>query len=249
MVEQAVIEALVSDPPAYDAAVRAAGGLAGGLGGRWTVSMDSARPGQEANGGREPEAAVRRSLRGRRSVITARVGGRIVVAVQGEGGVEPGEECSTLQVGEGAAHDGPAGFRRSLDEATEALMIARRRGLDRARFADLALDRLLLGSVSAPDFSAEVLAPLDALRGTKSQVALETLVAYLTASGSVTAAARMLHLHPQSLRYRLSRLPVTVQQSLKHPRERLTIELALEARTLVPPRPSPGSDELDPPQP
>lgn len=247
MVEQAVIEALVSDPPAYDAAVRAAGGLAGGLGGRWTVSMDSARPGQEANGGREPEAAVRRSLRGRRSVITARVGGRIVVAVQGEGGVEPGEECSTLQVGEGAAHDGPAGFRRSLDEATEALMIARRRGLDRARFADLALDRLLLGSVSAPDFSAEVLAPLDALRGTKSQVALETLVAYLTASGSVTA--RMLHLHPQSLRYRLSRLPVTVQQSLKHPRERLTIELALEARTLVPPRPSPGSDELDPPQP
>ncbi|MGI8939305.1 MAG: helix-turn-helix domain-containing protein [Iamia sp.] len=74
-------------------------------------------------------------------------------------------------------------------------------------------------------------------------------MAYLTTSGSVTAAARMLHLHLQSLRYRLSRLPVTVQQSLKHPRERLTIELALEARTLVPPTPPPGSDELDPPEP
>ncbi|MFJ8722533.1 helix-turn-helix domain-containing protein [Streptomyces sp. NPDC004532] len=58
---------------------------------------------------------------------------------------------------------------------------------------------------------------------------LEALSAYIDA-GSATAAARALHLHPQSLRYRLRRVQVLTARDPRDPWQRLTLDIARTIR-------------------
>ncbi|MFD1656720.1 PucR family transcriptional regulator [Streptomyces caeni] len=58
---------------------------------------------------------------------------------------------------------------------------------------------------------------------------LEALSAYIDA-GSATAAARVLHLHPQSLRYRLRRVWALTSRDPRDPWQRLTLEVARTIR-------------------
>ena len=96
--------------------------------------------------------------------------------------------------------------------------------LDLALVADEALAR---------DFVDTRLAPLRDLKPAARERATETLRAWLDAHGDVTATARGLHVHPQSVRYRLTRLRETFAGALDDPAARLEIAAALRASDLL----------------
>jgi hypothetical protein len=105
--------------------------------------------------------------------------------------------------------------------------------------ADEHLLPLLLAA--APELAAALaeraLAPLRALPPGAATRAEETLRAWLDAHGDVTATAAALHVHPQTVRYRLAGLRETFGGALDDPAARL--ELAVALRTCpAPDRPS-----------
>src|SRR4051794_25163101 len=99
-------------------------------------------------------------------------------------------------------------------------------------FADERLPDLL---VSADDQLAEhlsdrVLAPL---ADDSSGRLTETLRAWLDAQGHHPTVAAALHIHPQTVRYRLARLRERFGDKLDDPEQRLALQLALRARTCI----------------
>jgi hypothetical protein len=59
----------------------------------------------------------------------------------------------------------------------------------------------------------------------------QTALAYLSHQGNAAAAARALHLHPQTVRYRLARLRELLGDTLDDPGARFELEAALRSRT------------------
>jgi hypothetical protein len=77
------------------------------------------------------------------------------------------------------------------------------------------------------ELAALRLAPLDALT-TAARARLEaTLLAWLRRQGNVTEVAQELHVHPQTVRYRLARLRERFGDALEDPDIRFELELAL----------------------
>jgi hypothetical protein len=99
-----------------------------------------------------------------------------------------------------------------------------------AHLLDLALvaDRAL-----ARDFVAARLAALAGMSPATRERAQQTLQAWLDAHGDVTASARALHVHPQSVRYRLGRLREAFGDALEDPVGRLEIAAALRVAELL----------------
>jgi PucR C-terminal helix-turn-helix domain len=95
--------------------------------------------------------------------------------------------------------------------------------------ADEHLVALLLAG--QPDLTGALceraLAPLRALPAGAAARAEETLRAWLGAHGDVTAAAAVLHVHPQTVRYRLAGLRDVLGEALDDPTARLELALAL----------------------
>jgi len=96
--------------------------------------------------------------------------------------------------------------------------------LDLALVADEALAR---------DFVDTRLAPLQAMSPAARDRATETLRAWLDAHGDVTATASVLHIHPQSVRYRLAGLRQAFAGALDDPAGRLELAAALRASELL----------------
>ena len=77
--------------------------------------------------------------------------------------------------------------------------------------------------------------PLESLTP-KAQARLEqTALAYVQQHGNAAAMARVLHVHPQTARYRLARLRKLLGEALDDPDGRFEIELALRSRGVTPP--------------
>ncbi|WGL53021.1 helix-turn-helix domain-containing protein [Nocardioides sp. BP30] len=74
---------------------------------------------------------------------------------------------------------------------------------------------------------AQVLAPLDGLPAGASERLTETLVSWLRHHGDRLAVAAELHVHPQTVSYRLGRLRDLFGEQLDSPRERSRLLLAL----------------------
>ncbi|MGW9029261.1 PucR family transcriptional regulator [Streptomyces sp. NPDC055722] len=90
--------------------------------------------------------------------------------------------------------------------------------------ADAHVLALLAGHpATAPEHIARLV--LGPLADPEQRHLLEALTAYIDA-GSATAAARALHLHPQSLRYRLRRVHVLTSRDPRDPWQRLTLDIA-----------------------
>ncbi len=95
--------------------------------------------------------------------------------------------------------------------------------------ADEHLLTLLLAAAPdvADDLRRRMLGPLDELPAGAATRAVETLQAWLDAHGDVTATAEALHVHPQTVRYRLAGLRDTFGTALDDPTGRLELTLAL----------------------
>ncbi|MFJ3670539.1 PucR family transcriptional regulator [Streptomyces sp. NPDC090106] len=79
---------------------------------------------------------------------------------------------------------------------------------------------------------SRALAPLDAVtQGQRSRLA-ETLLAWLLSGSNVPDAATRLHIHPQTVRYRLRQLEKLFGDSLQDPDARLDLILALRGEAL-----------------
>ncbi|GAA1790597.1 PucR family transcriptional regulator [Planosporangium flavigriseum] len=136
-------------------------------------------------------------------------------------------------VGIGRPVNGVRAFRRSVADARFALV---RHRSDRAkslvaRFTSLPLAHWLIGTASGGDFEEmceRVLAPL-----TDQQLLLEAVIAYLAAEQDILRAANSLHLHPNSLRYRLSKVEERIGAPLRRPETVLSLYAALSARGYV----------------
>ncbi len=85
----------------------------------------------------------------------------------------------------------------------------------------------------ARDLVDRRLAPLRAMPDGARRRAEETLLAWLDALGDVSAAADALHVHPQTVRYRLGGLRETFGDVLDDPVARLELQIALHAAGVI----------------
>ncbi len=94
------------------------------------------------------------------------------------------------------------------------------------------LDVLLAAEAGlSGDLARRALAPLDGLPANRRARLLETLEAWIDAHGEVRVAAEALHVHTQTVRYRLSQLREVFGEGLDDPRRRLELALAIRARS------------------
>src|SRR6266542_2867584 len=77
--------------------------------------------------------------------------------------------------------------------------------------------------------AARRLAPLDGLRASQRDLLTGTLLAWLQLDKNATEVAAQLHVHPQTVRYRLRQLDRLFGPALRDPRTRFELEIALRA--------------------
>jgi PucR family transcriptional regulator, purine catabolism regulatory protein len=136
-----------------------------------------------------------------------------------------------VAVGYGAVRTGTAEIASSAREAEQALTMGRRLfGPDSATaFADLGLYRLLYALQPLPELRAFRDDALTRLRAKdRGGVLLRTLGAYLATNGSPTDAADRLHLHRNTVLYRLGRIEDLLGVNLRNAEVRLGLHLALK---------------------
>jgi len=129
---------------------------------------------------------------------------------------------------------GSAGeIARSYAEASRALAASIRSGRIGAvtAFTDLGIQRLLLRVPEVSDlrsFAIEVLGALTAEQQSSGVDYVGTLAAYFQQSGSPRRAAQQLHVHPNTVSYRIRRAEELTGLSLHSHRDRLMAEVAVE---------------------
>ena len=139
----------------------------------------------------------------------------------------------TVTVGIGGPCHGPEQIRHSYAQARRTVETVRRMG--RAgrvvAFGDLGIHRLLL---QVPDlaelrgFADEVLGRLSADPSGQAHVYLETMACYFRENASPQRAARVLHVHPNTVSYRIHRVEEITGLDLSSYRDRLMAQVALE---------------------
>jgi hypothetical protein len=148
----------------------------------------------------------------------------------------PGREAELVRALGGVAGAlGPevdtASVPRSAGRARLALELVASSGEGLVTADDHLLD-LILGRASdlATDLAARRLGPLDRLPEAARARLLETLSAWLDAHGEARPAAAALHVHVQTVRYRLGQLRDLLGDALDDPQARLELALALRVQ-------------------
>jgi PucR C-terminal helix-turn-helix domain len=116
--------------------------------------------------------------------------------------------------------------------AAHALMLEGRLGGEPIVAADDHLAELLLhggDTTLAADLAGRVLAPFAELRPKSAARLRETLRAWLDHPGQVQAVAERLHVHPQTVRYRVGQLRELFGERLDDPDARFELALALRS--------------------
>jgi hypothetical protein len=127
---------------------------------------------------------------------------------------------------------------RSLRWARAALALAREGALAREageggviRVADHLADLLLLADRELADTLVRSrLRPLEQLTAGERERLIQTLAAWLAHQRHTPRIAEELHVHPQTVRYRMSRLRDLLGEALDSPEGRFELELALRIR-------------------
>jgi len=127
---------------------------------------------------------------------------------------------------------------QSYREAQQALEIGRRLfGEGKIHyFARLGIYRLLFhlyGHKELSDFYQETLGPLTESDSRSNNALIETLECFFNCNGNLSETARTMHLHRNSLLYRLGRIEELLGQSLEDPELRLSLLIALKIRHML----------------
>lgn len=135
-------------------------------------------------------------------------------------------------VGIGGTCRDPREISRSYEQAHRTIETMRRIGRTGTvtAFADLGIHRLLLlvpELAELRSFADDVLGGLPA-DGHRRAEYLATLACYLKENGSPQRAARFLHVHPNTVAYRIRRIEQLTGLSMDRYRDRLTTQVALE---------------------
>jgi purine catabolism regulator len=143
-----------------------------------------------------------------------------------------------VALGYGGVRSGASEVAAGAREAEQALTMGRRLfGPDSATaFNDLGLYRLLYALQPLPEMRAfrdDALARLRAKD--RAGVMLQTLAAYLATNGSPTDAADRLHLHRNTVLYRLGRIEDLLGVDLRNAEVRLSLHLALKIGEVLEP--------------
>jgi len=127
----------------------------------------------------------------------------------------------------------PAGLPESWSSAKSCLLAAQAGALPSGGLihADDHLAELLLfeGSALAGRIAARRLISLEALTDKAQERMRETALAYVRHRGNSVEMAAALHLHPQTVRYRIARLRELLGDQLDDPDARFELEIALRA--------------------
>jgi len=217
---------LLADPPAADAEIRSAAQAAG-----WRLPRSAA-----------PLAVAETDLGrvGRRlsaDALVATVRGVGCALVSGAAGPSRRAELERATRGVTAAL-GPTVARAELGQswslASAALRAVEAGAIEHEGLIDAEehlSELLLFESGDLGERLAERrLAPLDELTPAGRARMEETALAFVQHGGNAAAMARALHLHPQTIRYRLGRLRDLFGDALADPDARFELELALRTR-------------------
>jgi hypothetical protein len=134
-----------------------------------------------------------------------------------------------------------------LDQARESLLVAtrlsrlgKRRGDPPGTVLTLEGNELDLMVAAQEDVAARlashVLAPLEELDEERRAVLMETLAAWLNRPDQPLAVAKEMHVHVQTVRYRLRQLRELHGAALDDPEQRARLALAVRARQLLAPQ-------------
>ncbi|RDI64105.1 PucR family transcriptional regulator [Nocardia pseudobrasiliensis] len=148
--------------------------------------------------------------------------------------LEPGLGATNLSIGVSGVVDGE-GLRGAVEEARYARRMAAGRGraANVVGHDELATHMLLLASV--PDevrrmFRLRLLDPLTSYDQDNGADLVHTLETFLETSGSWTRSAELLHVHVNTLRYRIARIEELTDRDLSRLEDRVDFFLALALR-------------------
>lgn len=139
--------------------------------------------------------------------------------------------------GVGRAANNLQSIPQSYREAQQALEIGRRLFGDNKlhSFARLGIYRLLFyldGQEELTNFYQETLGPLLNADTRGDGTLIETLEGFFRCNGNLSETARTMHLHRNSLLYRLSRIEEILGHALEDPELRLSLQIALKIHHL-----------------
>jgi len=211
---------LLRDPPADEADVRAAAQAAGWRLPRAALTLAVADADLARVGRRLPADALAATIEGLGCAVVASGASRVELERAVDGVTAAAGPAVTRAELAGSWSLATAALR-----ASEAGAI-RPEGLVWA--AEHVPELLLFESGGLAEHLAERrLSPLEGLtRAARSRME-ETALAYVQHGGNAAAMARALHLHPQTIRYRLGRLRELFGEALEDPDSRFELELAL----------------------
>ncbi|HEV7688073.1 MAG TPA: helix-turn-helix domain-containing protein [Acidimicrobiia bacterium] len=164
--------------------------------------------------------------------------GHVALVVEGDGALLEAWTANLAGAGVpvraalGRAVETPSRLVDSGGDALLALDFLERTGAAAGqvlRFEDFELVDALLSAADPAELRARVDLVLDPLRD--HPPLLESLAAYLDADQNVNAAAEALHVHPNSLRYRLGRVEELLGRSVRNPATLADLYVALRAET------------------
>ncbi|MFN0074484.1 MAG: helix-turn-helix domain-containing protein [Chloroflexota bacterium] len=144
-------------------------------------------------------------------------------------------EDESVRYGLGIAGAGVEAIRISIKQAEQALKLGRQISTESIHaYADLGLFRLLLATTREPALESELetfhettLGKLLAYDRDRGSELVPTLEAFLATLGAPLATAERLHVHRNTLLYRLTRIEAVAGLDLRDPEARLMLHLAL----------------------
>ncbi len=142
-----------------------------------------------------------------------------------------------LVIGIGRPGVGPANWLPSQQQARESWRLGKEwEAAPVTYFGDLGLYQLLTGLSTNPEaarFYRKTLGKLISHDGNKNAELVQTLDAFFACHGNLSATAARLHIHRNTLTYRLEQIANITQLDLDDPDARFSLQLALKLRPVL----------------
>jgi purine catabolism regulator len=166
-----------------------------------------------------------------RTEDSSRIVERLRGALAGAGG------GASVAAGIGRNAQGIEAIRLAYRQASMALAIARDLygGTRSLRFEELGAERLLFHLIGYPELATyrhDMIGPLEDYDRKHGADLTRTVEVFLACHGNHARAARELHLHRNTLLYRLERATELLGKDLDDPETRLAVQLALKVRSI-----------------